>query len=118
MTPGAKPAPSAVGEIERGREHDAEHRSAFVNQRDVHRELAVPREELLGAVERIDQPVAAASVARSVAGGNVDSSATIGIVGSQAVRASTITRSAATSAIVTGLASAFVARPRSCRTSA
>jgi hypothetical protein len=35
-------------------------RLAFLDQRDVDRELAVARNELLGAVERIDQPEAAA----------------------------------------------------------
>ena len=35
-----------------------EHRFAVFDQRDVDRELAVAADELLGAVERVDQPVA------------------------------------------------------------
>ncbi len=36
--------------------HDAEHRHTRLDQGDVDRELAVALDELLGAVERIDQP--------------------------------------------------------------
>ena len=38
--------------------HDAEHRPSVLDQADQHRELAVARDELPGAVERVDQPEA------------------------------------------------------------
>ena len=37
--------------------HDAEHWRMVVDERDVDRELAIATHELLGAVERVDQPV-------------------------------------------------------------
>ncbi len=49
---------AAIGLVERRQMHDAEHRHAAFDQRDVDGELAVARDELLGAVERIDQPEA------------------------------------------------------------
>ncbi len=36
----------------------AQHRFALLNQRDIDREFAIALDELFGAVERIDQPVA------------------------------------------------------------
>ncbi len=44
---------------------DTEHRAMSLDQRDVHRELAVAIDELLGAVERIDQPVPAPATCAS-----------------------------------------------------
>ena len=41
--------------MERRRVDDAHHRAAVLDDRDVDRELAVLRDELLGAVERIDE---------------------------------------------------------------
>jgi hypothetical protein len=41
--------------------HDTELRAAVDGQADHHRELAVARDELLGAVERIDEPAAPGS---------------------------------------------------------
>ena len=38
--------------------HDAEHRSFACDQRNIHRKFAISIDELLGAVERVDQPVA------------------------------------------------------------
>ena len=63
-SPQCVPAPGAVTDgavikpLEHGREHDAEHGSPGIDERDVHRELAVALEELLRAVERIDEPIA------------------------------------------------------------
>ena len=45
-----------IGEPQRRRGHDAEHRLVVAHQRDVDGELAVATDEFLGAVERVHQP--------------------------------------------------------------
>ena len=52
--PGAGRAPG-IGKAERRSEHHAGDRDAVLDERDVDRELAVAADELLGAVERIDE---------------------------------------------------------------
>ena len=51
----ARPA-SGIGDTDRGTVHDAEHRSALLDERDQHRKFAVPGDELAGAVARVDRP--------------------------------------------------------------
>ena len=60
-----------VSGVSNGHVDDAEHSIVPVDQRDVDRELAIARHEFLGAVERIDQPIAlplTALAIRNVAG--------------------------------------------------
>ena len=54
----------------RRRQHHAEHRLARLDQGDVDRELAVFAQELLGAIERVDQPERAVGDLRHVACGD------------------------------------------------
>ncbi len=48
--------------IQRGRQHEAQHRAPVADERDVDGELPVATDELLGAVDRVDHPEACAHI--------------------------------------------------------
>src|SRR5262245_46370937 len=58
---------SVIQEAERGRIDHAEHRHSIFDQGDVHRKLAVSLDELLGPIQRVDQPESAPRTASFVA---------------------------------------------------
>ena len=53
-----------IGLAEGRGDDDAEHRPAVLDERDIDREFAVAAEELLGSVQRIDEPEARADAGR------------------------------------------------------
>src|SRR3546814_8536333 len=61
-------ADAGPGHCQGGCVHQAGGWLAVLDEGDVHRELAVAVEELLGAVERVDQPEAVAFYHRTLAG--------------------------------------------------
>src|SRR3546814_10372104 len=63
-------ADAGPGHCQGGCVHHAGGWLAVLDEGDVHRELAVAVEELLGAVERVDQPEAVAFDHRLLAGGD------------------------------------------------
>ena len=64
VAPRAEPERALVEPADRRREHDAEHGAPLLDERDVHRELAVALQEFLRAVERVDEPEARPSTTR------------------------------------------------------
>ena len=108
---GAAPDQPAPDQSQRRRADDAEQRRAVGHQREVDRELVAAGDELLGAVQRIDQEEAAAIRWLRQMRRSSDSA---GISGASRARPSAMIRSAARSASVTGepsvLPSTFIAR--------